>query len=87
MLQSMGPQRVRHHRVREQQLKRKAYASAGALRSEVHSKYTFINLETRHSQINELIEELPHLKSPTFTIKLKRMSDAIDLTQKFLFFP
>ena len=83
----MGSQRVRYDWVSEQQhLKRKAYVSPGALCSKVHSKYTFINLETRHSQINELIDELPHLKSPTFTIKLKRMSDTIDLTKKFLFF-
>ena len=32
------------------------------------------------------MEELPHLKSPTFTIKLK-MSDTIDLAKKFMFFP
>ena len=65
---------------------RKAYVSLGALCNKVHSKHAFINLETRHPQINELIEELPHLKSPTFTIKLK-ISDTIDLSKKFMFFP
>ena len=32
--------------------------SPGALCNEVCSKYAFISLETRHSQINEIIEEL-----------------------------
>ena len=53
-----GVQRVRFDWVnkQKQQLKRKAYVSPGALCS--CSKYAFISLETRHSQIDEIIEEL-----------------------------
>lgn len=43
--------------------------SPGALWNKVHSKYAFIDLETRHLQINGLIGELPHLKSPALNIK------------------